>query len=303
MYLDVFVELLNAHPVRVDRRGWATFFCPFHQDTKTPNLGVNIHNGSWRCLACNEAGHSPAVMAKKLGKDYKKYNPNAHAHHEIPKKHELSPVYPAFRDTQIHIAEACQYLKSRSLNLDFAKFMGLGYGYTRQVPNELVGISDILRMLNNKKEWLWYKAVLYGEPPNKPEFIQARFVHPASKQFRFLSWGEKTKLLGNWLLGFKPISVYLVEGLFDMLVLNQLFFQDGFRSVALCTAGASLSHLILTAIEELNGNVFVIPDNDEAGMKWLDTIRFVRKNVSVIETPDKLDPDEAVIRYGGKWLR
>lgn len=71
--LSEAVELLGP-PVKVERsRGWATFWCPFHDDVARrgnrgrPNFGVQLEGGYWKCLRCGASGPNLSALRRKLG--------------------------------------------------------------------------------------------------------------------------------------------------------------------------------------------------------------------------------------------
>ena len=45
--------------------------CPFHDDTKTPNLVVSPDKGLFHCLACGEAGSAIDWLMKLEGLDFR----------------------------------------------------------------------------------------------------------------------------------------------------------------------------------------------------------------------------------------
>ncbi|WP_322508045.1 toprim domain-containing protein [Anaerolinea sp.] len=304
--LDALVSLLGE-PVKVDHRGWATWYCPFHNDTGRPNFGAHIYDGYWKCFSCGEQGGSVASLSKRLGKKVSGLLP----HYEIkkPEKPKINLVQEAFRLTQRNFSpQATAYLRRRGILMEFAHFMGLGYGFHEPPADLADGIIEeakSLHLINEQGYWMWGHAILIGEPPTHPEFIQARFLSD-NKKFRFLSWGEKIHPLGWWMIeNFNPSLVYIVEGMFDMLALNQVFWRIGFKAVCLATGGASPSAQILEHIGILakNRQIVLVPDQDEAGDKWTQFILLEAPKARVIAPPEGLDPDEAIAKHGVQWLK
>ena len=71
-------EEILGRAVRVEaRRGWATFWSPFHNDADRagrgghPNFGVHLTEGYWKCLRCGASGGSLRSLSYKLGKGWK----------------------------------------------------------------------------------------------------------------------------------------------------------------------------------------------------------------------------------------
>ena len=64
--LSEAIKLLGSAPAEnYERRGWAHWFCPFHEDTGRPNFGINYRSesGYWKCLSCNRKGPSYVRLA------------------------------------------------------------------------------------------------------------------------------------------------------------------------------------------------------------------------------------------------
>ena len=47
--------------------------CPFHKDTKTPNLTIYVETGTYYCFACNEHGDVDKLYCKLNGIDYSEF--------------------------------------------------------------------------------------------------------------------------------------------------------------------------------------------------------------------------------------
>lgn len=96
--------------------------------------------------------------------------------------------------------------------------------------------------------------------------------------------------------------ICLVEGYFDSFVLSAKHIPE---NAALC--GASLSPMHTALISRFCDHVVLILDGDSAGEKGtaaaLPLIRESGLIPHVVVLPSKFDPDEFVLKYGGKQLR
>lgn len=53
--LEKFVEAELGAPVQTSGE-WQMYYCPFHTNTRTPALGINLTNGTFKCFACKAHG-------------------------------------------------------------------------------------------------------------------------------------------------------------------------------------------------------------------------------------------------------
>lgn len=93
----------------------------------------------------------------------------------------------------------------------------------------------------------------------------------------------------------------VVEGIFDFLQL----YQSGVKNVV-SMMGTNLSETQTALLSRFTDNLVILPDPDRAGDKAGNKIKkasskFVK--CSYVQLPDKLDPDELVIKFGPEALR
>lgn len=300
--LEDFIRILGEPEKRPDRRGWATWFCPFHADNKHPNFGANINTGAWKCLACGRSGGSPASLAKQLGIDYRPNGSRSRISLCNDEKVSLLGVDEAIEICRSRVGYARSFLEKRGLSMKSARMFGLGYGINidyRDVSLETIVNARNKNMMDDNGVWLWENSVVYAEPPGeKAVFVQVRYIKPNGKKYR--TWGVIDRPAGAWLVNVVDFkTIVLVEGLFDMLVMNQMFLEKKIPAVALSVMGASVPGRIREFIRQLNAkNIIVVPDNDEAGEAMASTIESIASNVLVRYPPAGKDPDEAVL---GGW--
>ena len=76
--IDILSEAIQilGPPVKIEEhRGWAIWWCPFHQDaarsgkSKRPNFGINFapDGGYWKCLRCGAHGPSLKKLRQQIG--------------------------------------------------------------------------------------------------------------------------------------------------------------------------------------------------------------------------------------------
>ncbi len=298
--LHDFIAILGEPVRRPDRRGWATWFCPFHNDTRTPNFGGNVVKGNWRCMTCGASGPSPTVLARRLGKDL----PSSHYYYPTRPRIEPTPLDlgEAVRIAQSKIGLGKEYLASRGISMTTARRLGLGFGVQvkpSQIHLATVQAARSAGLINDDGYWRWNNGIIWAEPPEKPFFVQMRATRP--RKLKYMTFGQIAQPAGSWLVPLvDPEVIVMVEGLFDMIALNQVFLDEARRAVALAVLGTSPSEASARAIKNLTEGkeVIIIPDPDDGGRIMEKNLKQILPEARVISPPNSLDPDEAVL---GGW--
>lgn len=322
--LSAAEEILGP-AVRVERhRDWAIFWCPFHSDEDRsgdgghPNFGVHIVEGYWKCLRCGASGGSLNALRLKLGRGWE------------PPVSAAPPTRPAKPPSQVEMLDeamsearsvvqrspAWTYLKQRGILPYTALVYGLGYGIP--VPKVHHATQEAARqsmLVRNDGIWLWAGGAVYADPPTHPTVLNVRYIpeedlpkgtRPFMPKKNHKTWGNRIQPLGSWRVKSTTRTIIVLEGLFDMLITAQKIHQIGrdADTVAVYTNGASPAAKVLQWLTEHNQYEYLlIRDPDEAGKEWSKTvsatIRHGGAKVRSLRTPDKLDPDEAILR--GWW--
>jgi hypothetical protein len=297
--------------VRVEEhRGWAIFWCPFHDDAGRagrggrPNLGVNIlsERGYWKCLRCGQAGPSLADLRRKLGAH--RVNPVTPQRETRPQVSGLNEAIAESRAALLR-SPAWKYIQNRGIRPHTALTYGLGYGVAKpKVQRETLEIARRSRLVAQDGHWLWAGGVVYADPLTRPITIQVRHLRKRTDK-KYQTWGRLTHPLGAWRLKASTQIVVVSEGLFDMLTFAQALHDRQLEAIIpVFTGGAAVSWSMRNWFQEHNQvGYLLVPDPDEAGKDWAKTIRAaIRKGKGVSHTaspPKGLDPDEAIL--GGWW--
>jgi len=315
--LSQAVDLLGP-PVKVERhRGWAIFWCPFHDDVARrgnrgrPNFGVQLEGGYWKCLRCGASGPNLPALGRKLGAWRPPPAAGSPQQSEPPKVARLNEALSEARSA-LPNSPAERYMAQRGLRPYAALAFGLGNGVP--LPNvhlEVVQAARQARLVASDGRWLWAGGLVYADPPVDPITIQVRHLRadgdvvglrPTSK---YQTWGRLARPLGSWRLNIKTRTVIVVEGLLDMLVIAQSLRDrredDGIGVIY--TGGASPSRPMLEWFAACAFDFLLIPDPDEAGRGWAKALQAaIRRGggqVRLARTPNGLDPDQAVL--SGWW--
>lgn len=307
--LDDAVQLLGT-PVKIDNRGWATWWCPFHDDQArygahgNPNFGINLEQGFWKCLRCGQHGSSLAALEHKLGE----WRPvlSRVTMTRQPSNPQVNRLGEALAEARAAFADspAFRYVVSRGVKSRTALQYGLGYGITHpSVRLETIRAARYSRLVSHDGTWLWAGGVVYAEPPISPTTIQVRHLRQGVDR-KYQTWGRLLQPLGAWRLTATTSTVVVVEGMLDMLVLAQALRERELEDTQVVyTAGSSPSRAMLDWFAASPYDYVLIPDRDEAGISWtqalIPAIQHGGGAVIVAETPDALDPDQAVLK--GWW--
>jgi len=294
--------------VRVEEhRGWAIFWCPFHNDAARagqggrPNFGVNIHSekGFWKCLRCGESGPSLAALRRKLGVSHPKIVTRYRK-----RSSQVTGLDEALAESRAALlrSPAWGYLQSRHIRPYTALTYGLGYGLpTPKVHRDTLETARSARLVAQDGHWLWAGGVVYADPLTRPITIQVRHLHKQTDK-KYQPWGRLTQQLGAWRVKPSTKIVIIIEGLFDMLTFAQALHDRQLETVVpVFTGGASVSWAMRSWFQEHNQvGYLLVPDPDEAGKEWCKAIRAaIRKGKGVSHTvhpPKGLDPDEAILQ-------
>lgn len=303
------VEILGQ-PVKVEgHRGWAIFWCPFHNDAARrgrrgqPNFGVQLDEGYWKCLRCGASGPSIPVLRRKLGS----WRPGPPVAFTQRKTSRISRLDEALSEARAALpgSLAEQFLIQRGLRPSAALTYGLGFGVPHpSVHLDVVQAARHARLVAEDGHWLWSGGLVYADPPVHPITIQVRHLRSGGDK-KYQTWGRLHRPLGSWRLTQKTCTVIVLEGLLDMLVVAQAL-RDRREDTSIgvvYTGGASPSRPMLEWFATCGFGFLLIPDPDEAGRGWTKALKTAIQRGSgklrVIRTPDSLDPDQAVLR--GWW--
>jgi len=307
--LNEAVKILGP-PVKVEQhRGWAIFWCPFHDDAARhgkrgqPNFGVQLDQGYWKCLRCGASGPNLAALQKKLGV-WRPAPSTAPLRQGASRVNQLNEALSEAR-AALPGSPAERYILQRGLRPNATLTYGLGYGVP--LPNvhlEVVQAARQARLVANDGQWLWAGGLVYADPPVNPIAIQVRHLR-SDVDKKYQTWGRLTRPLGSWRFTPATRTVIVSEGLLDMLVIAQALRdrrEDKTTSV-IYTGGASPSRPMLEWFAACAYEFLLIPDPDEAGRGWAKVLKAaIRRGegqAQVVRTPDGLDPDQAVL--SGWW--
>jgi DNA primase len=68
--LETLIEEDIGPPER-ESGDWQLYFCPFHPNSRTPALGVNVETGTFKCFSCQEHGDIFSWRMLREGEDFR----------------------------------------------------------------------------------------------------------------------------------------------------------------------------------------------------------------------------------------
>jgi hypothetical protein len=327
MNVDILsaAEEILGPAVQVEaHRGWATFWCPFHNDADRagrgghPNFGVHLSKGYWKCLRCGASGGSLKSLSYKLGKGWQPpVSAGLPTHSERPPT-QVERLDEAMAEARASLqrSPAWGYLAGRGLRPYTSLVHGLGYGLPiPAVHRNVIQAAEQSLILRRDGTWLWAGGVVYADPPTHPTVLNVRYIPDeqlpkGTRNFvpkkNHKTWGQRIQPLGAWRITEQTRTLVVVEGLFDMLVTAQKLHELGREAdtVAVYTNGASPSAKMLDWFSHQNRYEYIlIRDPDKAGQEWEVSvsvaIRHGGASVHCLCPPGTLDPDEAIL--SGWW--
>lgn len=275
-------SVLNKHGVKYSGRVGTSeykYYCPFHNDTNTPNLSVSISKNVFNCFACGINGDVIDLVGYfKFGKSYNKYNKDHFTevireltNNPLPKKpivveeeKELEITLEDIREYEKNLSkESINYLWERGIrNPSLYK---IGERYIKDIPY-------ISFPLIYKGE---LKAVKYRRNDNLSKEGNAHHTeHGSECSYPYILYKDSDK------------RIFIFEDIISSISAKEL----GFPSASLCGGNR---------IPKKNGGrerykknwssreLIVIPDSDEAGMGLVKDLQKLELNiVKIISLPE-----------------
>ena len=321
--------------VTLKRRGssyWAC--CPFHNE-KTPSFHVEPSRGIYKCFGCGKVGTSVGFLMEYERLTYTealKYLARKY-HIEVKEKEETVEEMAARQRNESLLAAsefAFQFYKDQ-LSTEEGRSVGLQYFHSRGLEDETIAkyglgwaprsksaFTEAARAAGYKAEYLtetglcaqWDDGSLHDRFYDRVMFP----IHSVSG--RVVAFGGRTLLTDKtvakyvnsreseiyvknrtlYALYFAKTEItrqdkcYLTEGYLDVLSMHQLGLT---HVVASC--GTSLTEEQVRLIKRFTGNVTILYDGDDAGLKAaVRAISLILKegmNPRVVFLPDGDDPD------------
>ncbi len=323
------VEVISSY-IPLTKKGRNYFgLCPFHDDTN-PSMSISAEKQIYKCFVCGASGNvfnfvmdyehlsfpeTLSMLAKKynmegefnLKKETSKYEPY----------YEIMNIASKFYQNNLNSKEglkAREYLKNRNLDNETIKEFEIGLSLPSRdtLTNLLLSKGNTLEQLNlidlsNTNHDSYINRIIFplydlkgringfsgriynGEDLNKYQNTKETPIFKKRENlFNYHRVKEEVR---------KSKSVIVMEGFMAVIRAHTVGIKN-----CIATMGTALSNEQLSLIKKLSNEVILCYDGDDAGKKatLLNGEQFLKNGVNpkVISLPEKLDPDDYIIKYG-----
>lgn len=307
--------------------------CPFHSDSKSPSLSIVPDKQYFHCFGCGKSGdiftflmEYEAIefggalkrLAEEAGVSLPGFSKDNSDEKEII--YEITEKANGYFASNIGLPPATDYLKSRKIDIEWAKDFQIGYA-----KGSWDGLMNFLLSRGYTKDVMLKAGLLsYSQDTNKyfdkfRDRIMLPFHSDSGKIAGFTGRGVTSEIIPKYLnspetpiyhksdviFGFyrgrdhirNENCVYLVEGNLDFISL----FYRGIKNVV-AISGTALSDVQAKKIKRLADTAILMLDNDEAGIKATlnSIVTLINNDVEVycVLLPGKDDPDSFIVREG-----
>lgn len=254
-----------------------------------------------------------------------------------PKQQKLIVLHEKARDLFHHVllntkvgAPALAYLEKRGIPLELIKEFKIGFAPSQRdflvevfnqenVSAELLEMSGLfVKRDSGEFSDRFYQRIMFpiNDFNGKTIGFSGRWLetpdYSSKDQPKYLNSPEtelfnKRQVLFNYDRARKEVrhtsEIFLFEGFMDVIAAWQAGIKNGVASM-----GTSLTENQITAIQRLTDSMVVVFDGDKAGIEATNRALELLSsqsslNLSVVQVPEKLDPDEYLRKYGEEDMR
>ena len=324
------VDVISSY-IPLEKKG-KNFFgvCPFHDDSN-PSMSVSKDKQIYKCFSCGASGNvfnfvmdyehvdfkeALSILAKKAGITLNNVNVKSkeNKYDKYYKMYDISlKLYQNNLSSNLGTS-AKEYLHKRGITDELIKIFKIGLATTSK---------DSLTKILNSKDYTNREIELYGLGTGTNDLYINRIMFPlfdisnnivgfsgriynTSSSSKYINTKEtpifkKGELLYNYYNAKDSVrllkKIVLVEGFMDVI---RLYSINVTNAVALM--GTSLTKEQINLLKRLSLNIILCLDGDGAGRKAMSVngalLEEAGFNVTVVELPDNLDPDEYILKNG-----
>ena len=324
------VDVISSY-IPLEKKG-KNFFgvCPFHDDSN-PSMSVSRDKQIYKCFSCGASGNvfnfvmdyehvdfkeALAILAKKAGIVLNSVNVKSkeNKYDKYYKMYDISlKLYQNNLSSNLGTS-AKEYLHKRGITDELIKTFKIGLATTSK---------DSLTKILNSKDYTNKEIELYGLGTGTSDLYINRIMFPlfdisnnivgfsgriynTSSSSKYINTKEtpifkKGELLYNYYNAKDSVrllkKIVLVEGFMDVIRLHSINVTN-----AVALMGTSLTKEQINLLKRLSLNITLCLDGDGAGRKAMSVNGALLEesgfNVTVVELPDNLDPDEYILKNG-----
>ena len=324
------VDVISSY-IPLEKKG-KNFFgvCPFHDDSN-PSMSVSKDKQIYKCFSCGASGNvfnfvmdyehvdfkeALSILAKKAGITLNNVNVKSkeNKYDKYYKMYDISlKLYQNNLSSNLGTS-AKEYLHKRGITDELIKTFKIGLATTSK---------DSLTKILNSKDYTNKEIELYGLGTGTSDLYINRIMFPlfdisnnivgfsgriynTSSSSKYINTKEtpifkKGELLYNYYNAKDSVrllkKIVLVEGFMDVIRLHSINVTN-----AVAVMGTSLTKEQINLLKRLSLNITLCLDGDSAGRKAMSVngalLEEAGFNVTVVELPDNLDPDEYILKNG-----
>ena len=329
------VSLVSKY-VKLEKRGKNYLgLCPFHNE-KSASFSVSPDKKMYNCFGCHEAGgpikfiqtienvnfnEAVKILCDFNGVKYTgakiKTDPNV-KYYKITDK--AKQFYNKFLLNDKSADQALTYLKNRGITDEIIEAFEIGLSPNSydtiynvltdmgvlELDMEDVGLVDksdngkyhdlfvnriMFPIKDEKNNTLGFSARIFVNDPKQPKYINSRDTKIFRKGTALFNINNaKPEII-------KKDRIVIHEGQMDVIAA----YKAGIKEVV-CSLGTAIGDEQAKKIARLTKNVIICFDGDKAGIdsskKAIKLFKKYNFNVRLVLLPDKMDPDEYVLKYG-----
>lgn len=278
------VAVVESYGIALKARGKEYVgFCPFHQDTKKPNLNVNREKGVFRCFGCEAKGSAVRFVSKKEGVTMSEAKeklrasiPGIRLASELPAKAVpvvvpdgklLAAAVEHYHETLFgNDGRGFQYLKNRGLgDVEMLRHFKIGFANgslkRKLSPAQIKALGALFNDRGNERFYLRVVVPIFDEH-GQPVGLYGRSVQPDAEVSHLYLAGEHRGVWNGAAAAAYSDELIVTEAILDGLAI----FQAGKKNVVACygAGGWTPHHDALVQKHGVRKLVYAF-DNDEAG--------------------------------------
>ena len=303
--------------------------CPFHDD-HSPSMSVSPEKQIFTCFACGASGNvftfvsdyekisfSEAVrlLGERLG-----ITVSGSSISNKNVKDDYLDIYNLankFYQNSLFTSlgkNATQYLEGRKIDKDTIKKFGIGLSIqkvslTDYLKNNKYSIDKLIEvgLTNDNEHDIFVNRIMFPiyDLSGNPIAFSGR-IYNTKDNSKYINTKEtdkfkKGKILYNYHIAKEHLKkndkVIIMEGQMDVIRASTIGINN-----CIATMGTALTKEHKSIIRNMTDNVVLCFDGDSAGEKAtisaIEILEDTGINIKIVRLPDKMDPDEYIIKYG-----
>lgn len=303
--------------------------CPFHDD-HSPSMSVSPEKQIFTCFACGASGNVftfisdyekiPFIEAVRLLGERLGITVSGSTINTKNIKDDYLDIYNLankfYRNSLFTSLgkNAIEYLESRKIDKETIKKFGIGLSIqkvslTDYLKNNEYSIDKLIEvgLTNDNEHDIFVNRIMFPiyDLSGNPIAFSGR-IYNTKDNSKYINTKEtdkfkKGKILYNYHIAKEHLKkndkVIIMEGQMDVIRASTIGINN-----CIATMGTALTKDHKSIIRNMTDNVVLCFDGDSAGEKAtisaIEILEDTGINIKVVRLPDKMDPDEYILKYG-----